>query len=129
MKTLKDVVNEHNPEYVNEKYEGGVYNCPEHYQYLKGHYYSSECMAGGRRNCDNCWMQPYLIPYEEKSDRYKNYREKIIEGAKIMQNICKENGLTKNCENCSIYDICSKFDDANLDIGFVPEYIGKLPEV
>lgn len=81
MKTLKDVVNEHNPE------------------------------------------------YEEKSDRYKNYREKIIEGAKIMQNICEENGLTKNCENCSIYDICSKFDDANLDIGFVPEYIGKLPEV
>lgn len=132
MKTLKDVVKEHNPEKVNDKLEGGVYGCPEDYLYLTGHYASDECMTGGNGNCNKCWAHPYLTQDGEKEGKEeKNDRVKIIEGAKIMRNICKENirkETVNDCKKCSIYDICFEFDYASLDGSFTPECIGELPE-
>lgn len=133
MKTLKDVVKEHSPEHVNEKYKGGVYDCPEDYPYLSGHYFSDECQTkkNGEIDCDKCWMQPYLIPEEGKTDRDKNDREKIIDALKTMKQICveeRERTKRSDCNGCNLFDICSRIDDAFDGSEFFALDIDNLPE-
>lgn len=121
LKTLKDVVAKNNPECINP--HTYVKKCPSNYDYLKDHY-NGTCEQF--INCEDCWNQPY-IPFED----VKTDRERIIEGAKIMRNICKENirkETVNDCKKCSIYDICFEFDYASLDGSFTPECIGELPE-
>lgn len=54
--TLRKFMEEHYPEYIDFYEEGGVKDCPEDYQFLRG-CYSSCCSMFS--SCYKCWNQEY----------------------------------------------------------------------
>lgn len=55
MKTLKQIVEEREPGNVNKFFAGGVWCCPEDYEYLQK-YTSCHCVYGSCDfDCDSCW--------------------------------------------------------------------------
>lgn len=76
--TLKDKMQQVEPECVNEKYVGGVKFCPDNYSYLNcdRDKLQDKCIGGMR--CRDCWNQEYIEPAQEEEPEHLTWRQNII---------------------------------------------------
>ena len=103
--TFREKLMQEHPEYVDKRYSGGCFMCPENFGYEK----KFDCATAGV-NCTECWDRE--IPEEKTTEEPKG--ENKMTSIERMVEEALENNITQDDIENAVVNIIDSMDIADL---------------